>query len=313
MSMMDQIHARYGQYHCRRCGKETSILTLRQFDWLCGTCNVEVYHEKFKGHLTELFEKVGREVEQNERERQIIERVTTALNTEGPKDFIARVLALTQHAEYPWNMILGDLAMRLDSAIRRSREADYEQAMKDLSEIAEILNVKARPETLASREVALLVREQAKNLVLRLGRKEFISVSRDTYTPDVEWVKGSVLLAFPLGRCSKCHNRMVNSDVLKAESYLNTTQEKIPLQLERANIRVAKSYTGVCTVCFNAGRETFTCINCKEERSSDQHFQNWGEWEQGDILCLSCWNTMSASAYDALEKRMYEVHQYDHI
>jgi hypothetical protein len=65
----------------------------------------------------------------------------------------------------------------------------------------------------------------------------------------------------------------------------------------------------ICIACRDAGKKEFACAGCKEVKTSDKIKESYGF--PAEHLCVDCYQTMPAAAWDEIEKRLEDEHRYD--
>ena len=66
----------------------------------------------------------------------------------------------------------------------------------------------------------------------------------------------------------------------------------------------------ICRDCETAGKGTFTCVLCKEERQTSAIHERYGD--PPEFLCVSCYETVPAKAWDEKTNELEEAHRWDH-
>jgi hypothetical protein len=94
--------------------------------------------------------------------------------------------------------------------------------------------------------------------------------------------------------------------------YVRIDQEA---QMKRAGIQPVGTWSVerdayLCEECTKAGKDTFTCALCDQERTSDLEQFRYGD--PPDFLCTPCYESVSASKWEAEIERIEEAHRYDY-
>jgi len=91
-------------------------------------------------------------------------------------------------------------------------------------------------------------------------------------------------------------------------------RENLKSQMERANIMFRgdvkdKDDHYICEECAKAGKSTFICDLCGEERSSELKQESFGD--PPDFLCKVCYETVPAKIWEKKHDELWHEHRWD--
>lgn len=138
------------------------------------------------------------------------------------------------------------------------------------------------------------------------------------YTPrlvaaDANYGAGLATIAVPLRSCTICDRWMVGRDTTIS---IIGFENELGRQLQRAGFvfdsgAYDKQGHRICAECKTAGKSTFVCDICKQERTSDQIKRSFGYDPPDEYLCVPCFETVTASEWQTKVESLEERHRYD--
>jgi len=138
----------------------------------------------------------------------------------------------------------------------------------------------------------------------------------DEYTPIISGSRTK--LEVLISTCGLCNKKMLNITP-KQVGYLRGLfpyyyRDNLRSQLERANIVFRgdvkdKHDHYICEECDKAGKSTFICALCEEERSSELKQERFGD--PPEFMCKVCYETAPAKVWDKRQSELYHSHRYD--
>ena len=138
----------------------------------------------------------------------------------------------------------------------------------------------------------------------------------DEYTPIITGNRAK--LEVQVSTCGICNQKMlkINPKLGKKlrELFPYYYRDDLAAQLKRANIVFQggvkdKDDHYICEECDKAGKSTFICALCEEERSSDLKEDSFGD--PPESLCKVCYETVPAKVWDKKERELWESHRWD--
>jgi len=136
---------------------------------------------------------------------------------------------------------------------------------------------------------------------------------------------GFITLAFDVGGCPLCNKPMIEvpeASLKRCESIVgsgvfnNSGGNTIAAQCERAGVVIESTSTDskgrrICNTCAKAGRSTFFCVACNQERPTSEIETSFGD--PPDRLCEKCYETLPAKEWDAIVDELSKSHRYDYM
>lgn len=197
----------------------------------------------------------------------------------------------------------------------------------DVRRLADVINAQAggrrriyqsleQIEADAQRKREQAAREQA------LAELTAQGIGTDTTVPftprllavDLSYGRAVAIAAISLRACATCDKWMISRRMVDKDhvwSYNNILSE----QGKRAGFVVESESVNragkpICSECRDAGKATFVCYICKQERSSEQEQESYG-YPPEEILCTVCYAAVPARDWDTVTARLMEAHRYD--
>lgn len=114
-----------------------------------------------------------------------------------------------------------------------------------------------------------------------------------------------------MNRCARCHLPML--DNVKAGVAPGSTPSLAP-QARRAGWKISSGQSPmgegyICQECFEADPRRYECLLCGEKREKKEVKRQFKHADE--ILCIHCFNTVSARVWDDAEERLSEMGYYD--
>ncbi len=136
----------------------------------------------------------------------------------------------------------------------------------------------------------------------------------ETYTPQVI-DEQTISVAIKYSKCPICQKNMVSGLRNQYGGHpFPVGQNKLGSQIERIGFVFSSDTTDknnevICVECSQAGLSSFVCFLCKEERTSNECKDTYGE--PPEYLCHRCHETVTAKVYDQARDTLYAKHKYD--
>ena len=144
----------------------------------------------------------------------------------------------------------------------------------------------------------------------------------EPYTPILHRSKGQRLALIAVGTtaCPVCEKVMLDcpADSLKrCGSNWGAVYDggnTIEAQCRRADFvlvsrSVGKDGERICQECSSAGRNTFVCAHCKQEKPTSVIHESFGD--PAEHLCTECYTTTPAAQWDSIVDALNNAHRYD--
>ena len=113
--------------------------------------------------------------------------------------------------------------------------------------------------------------------------------------------------------CPLCTQVMIMEPGRNGHPFPTALQDTFTAQRLRAGWQtqseVQQGHDYICTACAEAGRATFVCALCEQERPSSEVHDSWGD--PVESLCTTCYQTVPAAIWEAKTKQLYERHRWD--
>lgn len=132
----------------------------------------------------------------------------------------------------------------------------------------------------------------------------------EEYTPTLTEDGRHALVLVSVDRCPLCSRPMFRAggvELCPLGGYWNGTAK----QMERAGwalpIFVGGDHEWICSRCAAEDRAFFTCAICKDKRGLSQERDSFGTAK----VCLTCYATMTAKAWNEKCVQLDEEHRWD--
>ena len=157
-------------------------------------------------------------------------------------------------------------------------------------------------------------------MVNKLTDPEYPVVNVGKYIPEIvkdgRHLFGKLIV--PLTKCPSCEEIMLKRYSFNWSGFESIFPAqhgaRLKEQLLRAGILIYSKFKNkddqfICVDCAKAGKDTFTCYLCEEERTSDLRETQFGD--PPEYLCTVCYESVPAKVWDEAEDKLRKSHRYD--
>jgi len=140
----------------------------------------------------------------------------------------------------------------------------------------------------------------------------------EEFVPELIENEGYAKVIIQLSKCSVCNRPMIKMEKKDTQRMRNLFpyywKTNLDSQLKRAGIQYEGTSKDtrdnyVCEECSKAGKGSFTCALCGEERSTDLKEESFGD--PPEYLCKVCYESVSASVWSKKTDELYKSHRWD--